>query len=1189
MDERRTNGVGGWRRWHRLAVWGLGLVGACGLAWYTHRRHNPGIDASHLFYLPVVLACLWFGWRGFAVAAVTAACIATAHFTPGSGDPGVEPELLGALVLVVVGAVVAALKERHLRDARDLRRLAARLERGAPTDGRHGGPSAIDSGTSCRGFPLANTAGTDSGIDKELILDSLVEHVLRYDKNMCILWANRSACEAVGLSRQTIVGKHCYDLWTQAGEPCPDCPVLEAMKTGQPQQTEKCSADGRQWSLRGYPIIDDNGKVVGGAKVALDITEAGRIERERAEERNLLRTLIDNLPDAIYVKDRQSRFVLCNSEVLRRKGVPTVEAIAGKTDYDFYPPDVAEAVYDHEQELMSGGRPIVSHERCVIDKVAGTRTWNLTTKVPLRNGQGDVIGLVGIGRDITDRKRAEEAYRTLVDHCLQGLVVIQDERVVFANAGMSTISGYTVDEILAKSPRDLWAFVHHEDRRRVCENHHARLGGQQPPENYEFRIVRKDGTIHWLELHACRIEYQGRPAIHAACTDVTDRVLAQSALKQSQARTRALLDAIPDLIFRLSGDGVFLDYRDAAGYAVHRPPEEFLGSNVVDVFPEAVARPLMRLIEEVLQTGQTQTFEYHLESPQGDRDEECRLVACGDNEVIAIVRDISDRKRAEHLSRITHDLAVKLNTVNDIRKGARLCLEAAIEASQTDCGGVYLIDEASGQMKLLTHRGMSGNFTPSLICVSGNSAPMRLIAQGKPVYYGADERRMPLSPAQRKAGLEAYAALPIRDEHTFIGVLIVASDRCDRIAPQTRPTLETIAAQMGTTIARLRAEEALIASERNYREIFNAANEATFVHDPVLGTIVDVNRTGLDMFGYSQEQLQCMSVCDLRAEPSVENAKNTREWFAKAVHEGPQVLEWLCKRNDGSCFWVEVNLKQARIGGSDRLLAVARDITERIQAARAAENHRIELTRAWHANTLGEMASGLAHELNQPLCAIVNYAGGCRRLTGREPVDMQTLRGSIEEIAGQAERAAGIIRRIRSLVAKREPRRGTLDIHDVLDEAMRMMETEIARLDITVVRDWAEGLPVVRGDAVGLQQVVLNLVRNAMEAMSGCPTSSRRLVLSTHAGQDGDGIEIAVADTGRGLSTQLVERVFDSFFTTKNEGLGIGLSLSRRIVEAHGGRLWGQSDGCANTIFRFTLPAEGVGHEQRKTHRVCRR
>ncbi len=1084
-------------------------------------------------------------------------------------------DLLRSLILVAVGAVVAALRERQLDAERDADRLRAKRDR----DAQATESSVASSGSAPSGTPE---------VDTESMLDAIGEHVIRHDTDMRVLWANQSACDSAGLSREAIIGRHCYELWEHRQDPCPGCPVVAAMETGRPQRAEKVSVTHRTWSLRGYPIVNDLGTVVGGGKVALDVTEVARAECRLVEERNLLSTLIDNLPDAIYVKDRQSRFVLCNSEVLRRKGVATIEEIVGKTDRDFYPLETAERAYQDEQELMATGRPIVNHERCVIAPASGESTWNLTTKVPLRNESGQVIGLVGIGRDITDRRRAEEAYRTLVDHSLQGLVVIQDERVVFTNHAMSQISGFSVEEILAKSPEEIWDFVHSEDRQRIWDNHRARLEGRSLPENYEFQVVRKDGAVRWLELHACRIEYRGRPAVHATCTDVTARVHTQNALKQSEAQIHALLDAIPDLIFRLSADGVFRDYRMAKSQEFYRPPAQFLGRPVAEVLPAPIAALVTDSIDRALTTGQTQTLEYQLPLAEGLRDLECRLVACGEREVIAIVRDISERKQAEHLSKITHDLAVKLNTIDHIRKGARLCLDAAVAASQADCGGVYLVDEVSGEMKLLSHHGMSGRFSPNVLWVGKGSAQMRVLAQGKPVYYGADERRMPLSPAQRKAGLRAYAVLPISDDHALMGVLVVASSRCEAMADQCRPALETIAAEMGTTLARLRAEEALLASERNYREIFNAANEAIFVHDPVTGDILDVNQTGLDMFCYSQEQLHRMGVSGLWAEPRADSAEVIRDWFARVAREGPQVLECLCKSSNGRCFWAEMNLKQARIGGRDRVVAVARDVSERIEASRAAENHRVELARAWHANTLGEMASGLAHEINQPLCAIVNYAAGCRRLAEREPVDVKTLGDSIEHIADQAERAAAIIRRIRGLVAKRQPDRTSLDVHDVLDETMRMVDAEIARLGITVVRDMAEGLPKVRGDAVGIQQVTLNLVRNALDAMNGA-TPVRSLTLATRPADSGDGIEIAVADTGRGLPSQLTERVFDSFFTTKNEGLGIGLSLSRRIVEAHGGRLWVEANESSGAVFKFILPAEGVEHEQCKPHRVCRR
>jgi two-component system sensor kinase FixL len=263
-----------------------------------------------------------------------------------------------------------------------------------------------------------------------------------------------------------------------------------------------------------------------------------------------------------------------------------------------------------------------------------------------------------------------------------------------------------------------------------------------------------------------------------------------------------------------------------------------------------------------------------------------------------------------------------------------------------------------------------------------------------------------------------------------------------------------------------------------------------------------------------------------------------------------------------------------------------RDITERKKAEAQVQQHLAELTRAWHANTLGEMASGLAHELNQPLCAILNYSSGCLRLTRKEQFALETLRASIEQIAAQAHRAADIIKHIRGLTGSREPQRTPVNLEAILREAVRMLQDEASQHRVAMVVKVAHNLPAIRGDTVEIEQVVLNLMRNALEAMSEARVTDRTLTI-TGAPTEGRLVEVAVADTGRGVAPELAEKIFESFFTTKREGLGIGLALSRRIVEAHGGRLWVESDGRTGATFRFTLPGEGAVHGEGKPDRLC--
>jgi C4-dicarboxylate-specific signal transduction histidine kinase len=220
---------------------------------------------------------------------------------------------------------------------------------------------------------------------------------------------------------------------------------------------------------------------------------------------------------------------------------------------------------------------------------------------------------------------------------------------------------------------------------------------------------------------------------------------------------------------------------------------------------------------------------------------------------------------------------------------------------------------------------------------------------------------------------------------------------------------------------------------------------------------------------------------------------------------------------------------------------------------------------------MGEMASGLAHELNQPLCAILNYSSGCLRMIRRPGVSVEALRNPMEQIAEQAERAANIIKHIRGLITRREPHRSQLNINDVLVSALDIVRVEADQKDVTVVTRLGADLPRIKADPVEIEQVALNLMRNAIEAMSIPEVTDRTLEVATVRTDDGS-IEIRVSDTGPGFPADLAETIFDSFFTTKHEGLGIGLSLSRRIVEAYGGRLWAESAGRAGATFRCTLP-----------------
>jgi PAS domain S-box-containing protein len=254
-----------------------------------------------------------------------------------------------------------------------------------------------------------------------------------------------------------------------------------------------------------------------------------------------------------------------------------------------------------------------------------------------------------------------------------------------------------------------------------------------------------------------------------------------------------------------------------------------------------------------------------------------------------------------------------------------------------------------------------------------------------------------------------------------------------------------------------------------------------------------------------------------------------------------------------------------------RMIGTNQDITERTRAEEREKRHWAELSRIWRMNTAGEMASALAHELNQPLCAIMNFANVSLRALRSDWDGSELVHEGLEQIVGQTQRAGETIRRIRNFIESREPVRVEVDINRFVGEVVDMVGPEALAAEVELRTELAEDLPRISADPVALVEVILNLVRNAIEATSGQDIEQREVIISTE-NEEGAKIAVTVFDTGRGLPVEDAERMFDSFYTTKPGGLGIGLSLSRTIVESHGGKIWAEPNAEGGAVFHFTVP-----------------
>ncbi len=264
---------------------------------------------------------------------------------------------------------------------------------------------------------------------------------------------------------------------------------------------------------------------------------------------------------------------------------------------------------------------------------------------------------------------------------------------------------------------------------------------------------------------------------------------------------------------------------------------------------------------------------------------------------------------------------------------------------------------------------------------------------------------------------------------------------------------------------------------------------------------------------------------------------------------------------------------------SDRVeaaLAVARDLTEHMKAWEALREAQAELARVSRVTMLGEITASIAHEVNQPLAAVVTNGNACRRWLAADPPNLDEARQAAQRMVKDGERAGQILARIRALVRRGATERNALDMNDVIQEALGFTRTELDRQRVAIRIDLDANLPAVLGDRVQLQQVLVNLILNARDAMAEVGAGSAELTVGSRREPSG-GVLVEVKDRGRGIERSQAERIFEAFFSTKPAGLGMGLSVSRSIVEMHGGKIWAAPNDGPGATMRFTLPAALAG------------
>jgi two-component system sensor kinase FixL len=367
-------------------------------------------------------------------------------------------------------------------------------------------------------------------------------------------------------------------------------------------------------------------------------------------------------------------------------------------------------------------------------------------------------------------------------------------------------------------------------------------------------------------------------------------------------------------------------------------------------------------------------------------------------------------------------------------------------------------------------------------------------------------------------------------------------------------------------------EEALRTRETHLRSILHTIPDAMIVIDG-RGIMQLFSTAAERLFGWSEQEAIGQNVSILMPEP--DRTRHDSYIARYRSTNDPHIIGIgrivTGKRRDGTTFPMHLSIGEMQSGGEPYFTGFVRDLTEHQQTQARLQELQSELVHVSRLTAMGEMASALAHEINQPLAAISNYMKGSRRLlAGSTDPNTPKIESAMDRAAEQALRAGQIIRRLRDFVSRGESEKRVESLSKLIEEAGALGLAGAREQNVQLRFSLDPDADLVLADRVQIQQVLVNLFRNALEAMAQSP--QRELVVA-NTRVDDDMIEVEVSDTGSGFQGDVIPNLFQTFFTTKETGMGVGLSISRSIIEAHGGRMWAESNPSGGATFRFTLPA----------------
>ena len=862
---------------------------------------------------------------------------------------------------------------------------------------------------------------------------------------------------------------------------------------------------------------------------------------------------LDHLPALVVLMAPSGDVEHVNRQVVEYVGVTLEQIKALGTNASVHPNDRSNVIETFRAASAAAQPYEVEHR---LRRFDGEYRWFQARASPFRDPSGHIVRWYVLLTDVDDRRRAEQALRASEVQLRKIINALPttawstrpDGYCDFLSHRWLDYAGFSAE----KAEGWGWAeVIHPEDAPGLTQYWQACLAAGTPVDT-EARMRGADGKYRWFLFRANPLRDDSGQIVkwYGTNIDVEDRKRADAALRASELNLRGLTETIPEMLWSATAEGAvdycnsrFLTYTGFSAQEVMGDdwrrtihPED--AARVAPIWMACVASGAPYDVEVRTLRSADRSYRWCTVSARPLLDEQKRILKWHGTAI-----DIHDRKSAEErLRQSEHDARQIVNSI----PAQVAVLDPTGAVQQINPQMAAFLGKSAEQLDTWrTAEILAPEARPAVVAAMTHS-----LATGEPFLM---ENRL-----RRFDGVYRWfqvRGFPSRDSDGRLAHWYFA---------------------LADIEERKQAEEALRQNEAFLAEGQRLSKTGTFYWN------TDTNELRFSDENYRTNEIELgtpltMELMASRIHPD-DQGLIQEKIEAGLKNLGGLEYEIRLKMPSGEVKWVHTTARRYRNeDGTHAYIGAVRDVTERRHAEEAMSKLRSELTHLSRVSSLGALAASIAHEVNQPLAGMTINAMTCLRLLQAEPPNFTSVAETLRRLMRDANRASEIIARLRQMFSSKESPSEALQLNDIAQEVVALSLTELQRDALTVRAQYARDLPAIYGDRVQLQQVILNLLLNAADAMRGNEGGPREITLRTELQPDGN-VRLTVADSGMGITPEHAEKLFEPFFTTKATGMGIGLSVSRSILERHRGRLWAEPNEGRGATFAFYLPCNPEVH-----------